>query len=426
MSGAGNRSFIQRSFGKMEPGSLRGSILTLIITAIGGGTLSLPYAMVQSGCILGLILILLGAIAAIWSFDLIIQTLKRTGRITSVKEFCIKSGGPKLEIFYNVIVVLTLYGSICAFNIIVKTLLLDIIKLIWGPTNPNINLYSNLEVIIAIVVIVFPFSLFWTMNQLRYFAIVSFCAIIYVVIILIAETPAYFAKFNPWSHPEKGFHYHSFIFDFNILNSFAIGFYAFTCQTSFFPIFSELAIPNQRRAYKIVYRSMFVNWLFYTLIALAGYLSTFDQTPHVVLNRRPLSDDPNAHDYKLLVGSVAISFSLIFASPLNYNPFRTSLLNLIFPNNPKLTWPRVITISILFCSSIAFLVILFADYIINVIGIIGGIGCVAICFVIPVIAYISIYPEPEFKTKRIISICLGIILSIIGLGATVVSIIGML
>lgn len=54
------KSWSQRTFSKMMPGSLRGSIFTMISTAIGAGCLSLPLVFHYLGIIIGPFFLLLG------------------------------------------------------------------------------------------------------------------------------------------------------------------------------------------------------------------------------------------------------------------------------------------------------------------------------------------------------------------------------
>lgn len=54
------KSWSQRTFGKMLPGSLRGSIFTMVSTAIGAGCLSLPLVFSYLGIIIGPFFLLLG------------------------------------------------------------------------------------------------------------------------------------------------------------------------------------------------------------------------------------------------------------------------------------------------------------------------------------------------------------------------------
>ena len=65
------RTFFDRTFSKLSKGSVRGSIMALVSAAVGGGVLSLPYVMALSGWGTGLILLVLGCFAGIWSNELI-------------------------------------------------------------------------------------------------------------------------------------------------------------------------------------------------------------------------------------------------------------------------------------------------------------------------------------------------------------------
>ena len=58
------RSFYDRTFSKLEKGSIRGGVFNLISAALGGGVLSLSYVFVLSGWGTGLILIVIGFLAA--------------------------------------------------------------------------------------------------------------------------------------------------------------------------------------------------------------------------------------------------------------------------------------------------------------------------------------------------------------------------
>jgi amino acid permease len=67
------RTFFDRTFSKIEKGSIRGGVLNLVSAALGGGVLSLSYVFVLSGYITGFILLCIGAIAAYKSNMMIAQ-----------------------------------------------------------------------------------------------------------------------------------------------------------------------------------------------------------------------------------------------------------------------------------------------------------------------------------------------------------------
>ena len=65
--GINRRNFMDRTFSKLDKGSVRGSIMSLVSAAVGGGVLSLPYVFALSGYVTGFCLLILGAFAGIWS-----------------------------------------------------------------------------------------------------------------------------------------------------------------------------------------------------------------------------------------------------------------------------------------------------------------------------------------------------------------------
>jgi hypothetical protein len=56
--------------------------------------------------------------------------------------------------------------------------------------------------------------------------------------------------------------------------------------------------PNEKRIKKIISRSVFVDVLFYVSIALAGYFSTYSQTPKIVLDRGSIT---GGRDYAIMI-----------------------------------------------------------------------------------------------------------------------------
>ena len=119
-----------------------------------------------------------------------------------------------------------------------------------------------------------------------------------------------------------------FKIDFNLLNALSITFFAFTCQMSLLPIYSELVAPNYRRIKKVVYRALILDCVFYYVIACAGYFSTFNATSPVVIERPALSGfDP---DYFCLFAALAICIVLCAAFPANYNPCRNQFFYLVY------------------------------------------------------------------------------------------------
>ena len=86
------RTFYDRTFSKLEKGSLRGSIFNMISAALGGGVLSLSYVFVLSGWGTGLILIVIGFIASRTS-NLMIAKIATDHNCKNIDEMAFKAGG---------------------------------------------------------------------------------------------------------------------------------------------------------------------------------------------------------------------------------------------------------------------------------------------------------------------------------------------
>ena len=87
------------------------------------------------------------------------------------------------------------------------------------------------------------------------------------------------------------------------------------------PIYSELVNPNYRRVVKVIDRAIAVDVFFYALIAVTGYLASFNKTAKIVLERPKLNDD-DPPDIPILIAIITVIGSILVAFPVNYNPFR--------------------------------------------------------------------------------------------------------
>jgi amino acid permease len=101
----------------MNPGSLRGSVFTLLATAIGGGVLTLPYIFKMVGLGLGALMMTAGMICNIWSCGL----LKEAAFATKSKRYyqiCLILGGKGLGIIYQISIIMLIFGALVGFQII--------------------------------------------------------------------------------------------------------------------------------------------------------------------------------------------------------------------------------------------------------------------------------------------------------------------
>ena len=86
------RGFFDRTFGKLEKGSVRSSIFSLCAAAIGVGVLSLSYVLALCGWVVGACLIVIGALTAYWSLYIMIESAV-ISESPNFSTLALKSGG---------------------------------------------------------------------------------------------------------------------------------------------------------------------------------------------------------------------------------------------------------------------------------------------------------------------------------------------
>ena len=173
-------------------------------------------------------------------------------------------------------------------------------------------------------VILLPLSLKRDMSSLAFAGVLSVASVFYAALVLVVEMPFYWNEYRY----APGTELRAAVFDANILTSFSLVFFAYTCQMSLMPVYSELVRPDYRRIKKIVTRAMLTDFFFYCIIASAGYFSMFNLTNDIVIQRPPLpAYDP---DYTSLAAAAGICIVLFAAFPMNYSPCRSQFFLLAF------------------------------------------------------------------------------------------------
>lgn len=165
--------------------------------------------------------------------------------------------------------------------------------------------------------------------------------------------------------------------------------FAYTCQLQLLPVYSELVRPNYLRIRKIVTRSVFIDFLFYGSMALAGYFSSFNYTNKIVLERDPL--EGHTRDYWTLIAIVAIAIVVLVSIPINYHPWRNQFYIFFFKSEQFSNKSNLITTSTFMILS-TFVSIIFPN-ITSVIAILGGSCSVTFCYTIPMYAWVKLSKE---------------------------------
>lgn len=381
--GLQRRQFFDRTFSKLEKGSLRGSIFNLCAAAIGSGVLSLPWMFAVCGWAIGCFLIGLGAFGAMWS-NLLIAKMAVEHRQKNYSDIAELVGGKCLKNTLSGMIIFYLFGTVISYIIIFSSLI-GYVCVSFGMDADfadSILFRTCLNVPFAVFIFI-PISLLRDMSSFQYAGVVTILALFYTLIVMIAEMPSYYKENVNSSEQLVAY------LDLNIFTCASMTIFAYTCQLQLLPVYSELVRPNYLRIRKIVTRSVFIDFLFYGSMALAGYFSSFNYTNKIVLERDPL--EGHTRDYWTLIAIVAIAIVVLVSIPINYHPWRNQFYIFFFKSEQFSNKSNLITTSTFMILS-TFVSIIFPN-ITSVIAILGGSCSVTFCYTIPMYAWVKLSKE---------------------------------
>ena len=187
-----SRSFYDRTFTKLEKGSVRGSIFNLVSAALGGGVLSLSYVFVLSGWAMGLILIGIGTVAGIFS-NLLIAKMAIKHKLANLDNIAFASGGNCCRKFLQIVMLVYVFGACIGYQIFMA----ELVQYVFASFGMNKSDVESFEFRMCVnipfaALILFPLSVQRDMSSLRYAGVASVAALTYTLIVLVIELPFYY------------------------------------------------------------------------------------------------------------------------------------------------------------------------------------------------------------------------------------------
>jgi amino acid permease len=300
------KSIYIRTFGKMEPGALRGAIFNLISTCLGAGCLALPLILHIQGIILGLALVLLTSYISYLGIINLSEAAENF-QIYDYSNLIHKVLGPNWKILYNSVLVIAMMGTIIGYQIIIG----DFVPGILGTFNIGFDPYvvRCIVMIAANVLIITPLGLIRKLTSLRFMSLVSCIVVVFIVLLVMFQFP-YYAKQNEYENNTNWFN-----LNLSILSSFNVCFYSFSCHNNVTQVYDELNNKNLRRMNKVAFRSLFIILIAYVFLAIFGYLSTLESTPSLFIIRQPPKSISS--DWLMVTARILMLLTLIIASAIN-------------------------------------------------------------------------------------------------------------
>ena len=313
------------------------AVFNLVSTIVGGGVLSLPFAISVQGVFGGLIAILLSALASEFSIYILIASSRRRGA-RGYEDVAAAALGEKARIIPVVLIFSLTFLVAIAYVILMADLVSALVDL--ASRHQILEAVSREYVILISVVCVSPLAFFRKMDALRFTSILSVISVfglglvtayklIYSGILVpipwkneTGDTPA------PTSAYASASGFDAFSHNYNrtlplgeilwwpasiedYIYTLPIESVAFLCHFNVLPMQDELIRPTRRRVRKVTHSTIVVCLGLYTGIAMTGYFRFTSSTCGDYLNNF-LNDDPIATAARIgMVLTLYCSFPLL-------------------------------------------------------------------------------------------------------------------
>ena len=425
-----NAKFFDRILHPMQYGSLRGSIFGLSSMCLEAGSMVLAVRCKQFGMFGFLFFIILGGLVA---YRCLVMMIK-AGKNNKEKNYSkvVKAIlGHKAGIFMDINIAIYLFGALISFQVIIYQMIgavvydiMDMAGKIDKEEYPNYvkykeeywsqKLYLKFPIMLGVVALVYPLCLLKDISKMRMASLIGVLALVYSIIVVIVESFFYLFKENwdrvgeiNWINMSNAF---SLDAGLPFFGGMATVFYLYSCHAGAFPVYKTLRNNTTRRIKKVFRRSIILDICIYFSIAAASFITSPFDPPELILYRPNLSGFGS--DYFILVAKVGIIFNLFFSTPANYAGFRLSFFELAF-GNTNITNKKnfvVTTCILLIVSTIGALY----DKILEYIELLGGFCSVIYCILIPGLIYIKNENIKKTNLEKYLTLCLVVILTIIG------------
>ena len=382
--------------------SLFGCFQILLNTAIGSGTLMVPYTY-TAGMGLALLVSAIFGILAYMAMHFLIDASNYCKKYDYHGLFA-HCFGPKLIWILNVMVLLVQFGAMMIYSHWNGKLVNHLINY----TQSVIVGSNSFWIALVTAVVVFPLTIFRQISKLEKFAMLS----TFFIILLIVHSVYWFVKgyLNGTFDERKS----QFVaFDFSkwkvVIAAFSVNSMAFNCHINLFACLENLRNCTIKRARALGIITVAVAFLLYHIFGTFTYLYLFDE----------LSTHESALEYYdhsdpfTIVTICGVILILVISSPIVCWAARNSLNMMIWKDKP-MTNVRWVSIGGGICLVASFLasssdnVLLFFD-------LVGGLFTPMIILLFPAVFFLRICKEASLGMKALAGVTAAF--TIVGAGA---------
>jgi amino acid permease len=405
-----NKNWFHRTFDKLDKDSMRGSILIMLLTALGTGLFTIHHLFDSIGIILAYVAIIVFGLFYYLVTDILICSLKEHEvHSKSINEMIKHIMGPVwgsvYDVFFSCYLFLSLIAQLLsisgAFYNNFADYIFDLLKV--TPEHRTFSFF-NFNFCLISGVFLFFINVKQSVTQFRYSSLVSLIIILYIVFVCVFQTPFYYAELKS----KKLDDYNFINFDLvEFLTSYGLLLFSYNCIANFFGVVSTVHNPSRRRLRKIFIRTFVILGSLFIIFGSVAYMSLGSHNSSDVelfFFRNPIE---GKSDRFMLVGRFLMIISLSVASGLTVNPLKIMTHDIF--RIQKTTISNFV-ISVVVTVLVSVIAANFND-IINYISIAGSFSVTLIAFTFPGICGIKTnYPKSKLTRNLLLAWIVGVTL----------------
>lgn len=375
----------------MRPGSAGSGVFTLVASAMGAGCLSLPHMVQQSGLVLGLALLVLGAALAHVSLVVLMSCARYTGCGSFAELVALAHtgqadarergrAGSTSQMAVDVVIAFYGLAAVLIYMMLVGDFVGGIVEAPCFPAQwANV---SRAGLILGSLVIILPLSLPRQVSALRHVCFLSTSAILFMAVAVtwrVQHRESLRTEFAGELRLVAGD-------AVTTLKSFAIAIFAFAAHTNAVPSVTDLKDARSSHIWRVSLTSVLLELAVYAIIATSGYLTFLAATKQDFVRNYP------ANDSLIFFVRCVYSVPVLFGVPINLSPAVASLQSLVrravltggsmgtgsvpmWVRNADLLHGIMVSASLGLCAAMA----IWSESVADVIGLLGSLFGTLIC-----------------------------------------------
>jgi len=310
--------------------SLTSSTFTLVATMVGGGTLSLPFAVGAMGWLAGPVTIFVLCLVVTYCIGLLVQAAQAAGldEQGSIEDVVGVALGAGARVVTAIIIVLLTGLAAVAYLLLLAQLLAPLLSL---TTCHDLGRSWNPEIIAGISVLSLPVCTRKSLSSMKVNSYMSVCSTSVLLLILTVRSAQcltghlhgaefYWCRFPRHDETRAAAMPRSLL---DALLAIPVMAGAFVCHFNVLPMHAELKRPTYNRVMRVINQTFTLVALGYISIGLVGFLPLGREVcDNILLNY-------SANDMLVNAGRLALSCTLTLSYPNLILPCRTTLVRLI-------------------------------------------------------------------------------------------------